>query len=103
MISMDNQSKIKCPNCGSENIVIHKRGYSVLLGILGMIIFFVVYAVYWIITTDYGNQNETTQTLMIALAKNQFIIAALLGLLMGFLGMNGLRGKCLDCGTTIKY
>lgn len=95
---MDNQIHVKCPKCDSENVIVIKRGYSLAYGFGGMVLFFIAYAVFWIITSDYANQDETTKTLMIAFAEKQFLFAALFGLLLGFIGKNKLEGKCLNCG-----
>ena len=93
---------VSCPHCKSSNVIVHKRGYSLLLGILGMVAFFFIYATYWIISSDYGHQNETVQAIMFQAAKSELIFAALLGLLCGFLGKNELRGKCLNCRKSFK-
>lgn len=93
---------VSCPNCNSTNVVIYKRGYSLLLGLIWVPVFFFIYAAYWIVTSGYAHEDTTTQNLMFALARGRLITAGLLGLLMGFIGKNELRGKCLDCGKKFR-
>ena len=89
--------KVSCPNCGSDNVLVMKRGYSLGLGLVGMVVFFIGYMIIWIVSTDYASQDATTQGLMVSLAERQFIIAGLLGLLVVLIGKNKLKGKCVDC------
>lgn len=54
-----------CPRCGSHNVHVYKRGFSWILGFIGLFFFF-------------------------------------FGFLIGFIGSNNLRYKCLDCGKEWK-
>ena len=81
--------KAKCPHCGSENIHIGKRGYSFAQGI-GMAVALllsrlVVAAIIMKVTEQTINMDGS-------------YLAAVLGLLLGFVGAGNLHGKCIACG-----
>ena len=81
--------KTKCPHCGSENVHIGKRGFSVSQGIAMAVAMFlsrlVVAAIIMKVTEQPINLDG-------------FYLAPILGLLLGFIGAGNLRGKCIACG-----
>lgn len=96
---MDNQVKVKCPRCGSENVIVQNRGYSfgqgVLLGVLCVLLD-------WLYTIfrnadafsqmDEAGQFGFTFGLLI-----KAVPIFLFGLLMGLIGKNKLVARCIKC------
>lgn len=91
-----------CPVCGSDKIHIHKRGYSIGLGLVLALILTVFYFAVSIFTTArsgiYLTLDEDGQFVRSATMLFGGIVPIVLGLLLGFAGSGSLRGKCLSCG-----
>lgn len=99
MITPNNLS-ITCPKCGSSNVVIVKRGYSFLLGILGIGVNFIWGSIAWILLTGYNHASDVAQSVMLTIGGGESVIIfiTILGFLWGFLGSGELSCRCLDCG-----
>lgn len=96
-------TKCKCPRCSSTNVYVSKRGYSIWLGLLGAVIVFFVYSIWWIQASGYINEtNEFVKSIMLAGIKNELLFFTALGLLAGFVGRGRVNAKCLNCGHTFS-
>ena len=97
---METQANIKCPKCGSENVVIVKRGYSLLGGIVWGILFVFLYFMYTVIN-DGATFSSLSEAGQAGYATGMFLIMIplfLLGLFFGLIGKNELVATCLKCG-----
>lgn len=81
--------KAKCPHCESENVHIGKRGYSFAQGLSMAVALPLSRLVVAAIIARMSEQPVDT---------DGFILAAVLGLLLGFVGAGNLHGKCIACG-----
>mgnify|MGYP002624824305 CR=1 FL=1 len=95
---MEPSEKIKCPNCGSENVVIQKRGYSFGRGLLFGVLLVVAFWLVSVLGSDtfssldeYGQYGYTAGLLL------QSVPVFIIGLLFGLSGKNKLVAQCLKC------
>ena len=97
---MENQAKVKCPKCGSENVVIQKRGYSLLGGILWGVLFVIVYFFYTAFAhgSTFSALDEAGQTGYAFGMLLTMVPLFLFGLLFGLIGKNDLVATSLKCG-----
>lgn len=96
---MESTPNVKCPRCGSENVIIQNRGYSFSQG-LGIASLLVVaewvYTIYinrhaYSALDEYGQYGFVIGLLI----KSAVIFIA--GLLFGLIGKNKLVARCLKC------
>jgi len=81
--------KTKCPYCGSENVQIGKRGFSVSQGIAMAVVMALSRLVVAAIVMKVNEQP---------INLDGIYLAPILGLLLGFVGAGNLHGKCIACG-----
>ena len=96
---MNNQAKVKCPRCGSENVIVQNRGYSFGLG-LGLGILLVLLD--WLYTifrnsSAYSAMDEAGQFGFAAGLLIKAVPIFLFGLMLGLIGKNKLVARCLKC------
>lgn len=96
---MEQQPKVKCPRCGSENVIIQNRGYSLMLGI-GISCMLVVAE--WIYTIyvnrhSYGALDDAGQFGFTVGLLLKSVVIFFLGLFTGHIGKNKLVARCLKC------
>lgn len=96
---MENQVAIKCPKCGSQNVVIQKRGYSFLQGFLIGVVFVFLDLIYsvFINASDYQAMDEFGKTGFAAGLLLKLVLIFILGLVLGTIGKNKLIARCLKC------
>lgn len=88
----------KCPACGSDKLYVHKRGYSVLLGLVAAVVLTLAFYLYMIVSSGYAELGEVAQQGFVMGLVVQTIWPVLVGLLCGFIGSGRLKAKCLSCG-----
>ncbi len=96
---MENQVKVKCPKCGSENVVVQNRGYSFLQGFaLGILLVFLDW-VYTIVSNSaaYSAMDEAGQVGFVVGLLLKSVPLFIFGLLLGLIGKNKLVARCLKC------
>ena len=86
------QAKVKCPKCGSDNVIIHTRGYSFFNGLQVGIALVIIY---WAITI-FSLEGHVDEVYVAGMLFKTLLIF-LFSLLFGFVGKNKLKGRCLDC------
>lgn len=95
---MNTNAQVKCPRCGSENVVVQNRGYSFLQGFLLAVVLVIVYWLYSVLGSDtFSNLDEYGQTGYVAGLLIQSVPIFLFGLLLGLIGKNKLVARCLKC------
>ncbi len=95
---MDANPKVKCPRCGSENVVVQNRGYSFLQGFILAVVLVIVYWLYSVLGSDtFSGLDEYGQTGYVAGLLIQSVPIFLFGLLLGLIGKNKLVARCLKC------
>lgn len=96
---METSVKIECPKCGSENVIVQKRGYSFLQGFsIGIILVLAdwFYTVY-VNSAAYSAMDEAGQVGFVMGLLLKAIPLFILGLLLGLIGKNKLVARCLKC------
>ena len=96
---METSVKIECPKCGSENVIVQKRGYSFLQGFsIGVLLVLAdwFYTVY-VNSAAYSAMDEAGQVGFVMGLLLKAIPLFILGLLLGLIGKNKLVARCLKC------
>lgn len=92
------ESKVKCPNCGSENVVVQKRGYSFGRGLLFGVILVIAFWLVSVLGSDtFSNLDEYGQYGYTAGLLIQSVPVFIIGLLLGLIGKNKMVAHCLKC------
>ena len=96
---MENQAKVKCPRCGSENVIVQNRGYSFGQGLLLGVLLVLLDWGYTIFksSSEYAALDEAGQYGFVAGLLISAVPIFLFGLLLGLIGKNKLVARCLKC------
>ena len=93
------ETKVKCPSCGSENVVVQKRGYSFGRGLLFGVLLIILDWLFTIFNNSeaYSAMDSAGQTGFIIGLMLKAVPLFILGLLLGLIGKNKLVATCLKC------
>ena len=96
---MENQANVKCPRCGSENVIVQNRGYSFLQGLVIGVLLVIVDWVYTIYSAggDYSALDDAGQAGFALGLLIKSVPIFIFGLLLGLVGKNKLVARCLKC------
>ncbi len=96
---METQTKIKCPKCGSENVVVQNRGYSFGQGFAIGVALILLYWIYTIFSnsSEYSAMDNAGQTGFVVGLMIKAVPLFIIGLLCGLIGKNKLVARCLKC------
>lgn len=96
---MENQAKVQCPRCGSQNVIIQKRGYSFGRGIIWGVLLVILDWLYTIFShsSEYSAMDDAGQFGFAAGLLMKAVPIFIIGLLFGLIGKNKLVARCLKC------
>ena len=96
---MNNQAKVKCPRCGSVNVIIQNRGYSFLQGFACGVGLVIVDFFYTAISQgeDFQALDEYGQFGFAGGLLLKLVFVFIFGMLLGLIGKNKLVARCLKC------
>ena len=98
-MNMESQAKVKCPRCGSENVIIQNRGYSFGRGLFWGILLVFLDWLYTIFSNSeaYSAMDDAGQYGFAAGLLIKAVPIFIFGLLLGLIGKNKLVARCLKC------